>query len=108
MTQVSHKSRDMTGGELSMEKLDIKHVPSLDSDDIEEVTDEDRATLRKVPDALPWSAFLVAVVELCERFAYYGVSGPFQNYLQLPKDDTKQPGAIGLGEAHATGSVQTH
>lgn len=41
-------------------------------------TDEERQTLRKVSDKLPWSAFLVALVELCERFAYYGLSGPFQ------------------------------
>lgn len=41
-------------------------------------TDEESATLRKVADSLPWSAFLVAAIELCERFAYYGLNGPFQ------------------------------
>lgn len=41
-------------------------------------TEEELGTLRKVPDNLPWSAFLVAVIELCERFTYYGLSGPFQ------------------------------
>lgn len=41
-------------------------------------TDEERQILRKVSDKLPWSAFLVALVELCERFTYYGLSGPFQ------------------------------
>lgn len=51
---------------------------SILSSEEEEPTDEERHTLRKVADKLPWSAFLVAVVELCERFAYYGLSGPFQ------------------------------
>jgi proton-dependent oligopeptide transporter, POT family len=46
--------------------------------DADTPTDEERQTLRKVADKLPWSAFLVALVELCERFAYYGLTGPFQ------------------------------
>jgi hypothetical protein len=35
-------------------------------------TDEDLATLRKVPDKISWAAYTVAFVELCERFSYYG------------------------------------
>lgn len=64
-----------------------------------EPTDLERKTLRKVADHLPWyvktttlpgipltlsilrSTFLIAIVELCERFTYYGLSGPFQNYI---------------------------
>ncbi|EFR05005.1 peptide transporter PTR2-A [Nannizzia gypsea CBS 118893] len=69
-----------------------------------EPTKEDLATLRKVAGKLPWSAFLVAVVELCERFAYYGLNGPFQNYMQHKyKDPSGVPGAIGLGQSAATG-----
>lgn len=44
----------------------------------EEPTEQEFATLPRVSDRLPWSAFLVAVVELAERFTYYGVNGPFQ------------------------------
>ncbi|KAI9841563.1 MAG: peptide transporter ptr2 [Sclerophora amabilis] len=76
-------------------------VGSLGSDD-EEPTEEERRTLRRVADKLPKSAFLVAIVELCERFAYYGLSGPFQNYIQNPYGG-KKPGAIGLGQVGATG-----
>jgi POT family proton-dependent oligopeptide transporter len=36
------------------------------------------------------------------RFAYYGLSGPFQNYIQYGPHDVR-PGAIGLGQSHATG-----
>jgi POT family proton-dependent oligopeptide transporter len=38
--------------------------------DENEPTQQEREILRRVSDKLPWSAFLVAVVELCERFAY--------------------------------------
>lgn len=61
----------------------------------DEPTEEELATLRKVADQLPWSAFIVALVELCERFTYYGLSGPFQNYIQYHPHDTPVRGAIG-------------
>ncbi|KAF2083776.1 peptide transporter PTR2-A [Saccharata proteae CBS 121410] len=73
---------------------------SLDAD---EPTDEEKLLLRKVPDSLPWSASLIAIVELCERFAYYGLSGPFQNYMANSyHDPSGLPGAIGLGQHGAT------
>ena len=37
-------------------------------------TEEDIRTLRKVPDSIPWAAYTIAFVELCERFSYYGTS----------------------------------
>jgi POT family proton-dependent oligopeptide transporter len=49
-----------------------------------EPTEEELATLRRVSDKIPIAAFSVVIVELCERFAYYGLSGPFQNYLENP------------------------
>lgn len=58
-------------------------------------TEEELATLRIVSDKIPWAAFLVAVIELCERFTYYGLSGPFQNYIQNPYKNKGVPGAIG-------------
>ncbi|KAF2834986.1 di/tri peptide transporter 2, partial [Patellaria atrata CBS 101060] len=59
--------------------------------------------LRRVSDILPWSTFLIATVELCERFAYYGLSGPFQNYIANSYHDPNGlPGAIGLDQSGAT------
>lgn len=49
-----------------------------------EPTEEEWASLREVADAVPVSAFLVILIEFCERFTYYGLSGPFQNYIQNP------------------------
>ena len=61
------------------------------------------ATLRHIGDKIPYSAWLVAVVELAERFTYYGLTGPFQNYMQNKRDDPRLPGALGLGQSAATG-----
>jgi len=81
------------------------HTRGLSSkgQDYESPTPEDFATLPKVSDKLPWGAFLVAIVELCERFAYYGLSGPFQNYMANKyKDPNGLPGALGLKQSGAT------
>lgn len=66
-------------------------------------TKAEKKTLRKVPDKLPWSAFFITIVELCERFAFYGLSGPFQNYISNKyHDPSGLPGALGLEQARAT------
>jgi POT family proton-dependent oligopeptide transporter len=106
-TPFKRQSQDMAGAPLSTARneslaLDEKKEASINSADTDEITAEDRATLRKVADKLPLSAFYVAVVELCERFAFYGLTGPFQNYIQNGPHDAR-PGAIGLGQSHATG-----
>jgi POT family proton-dependent oligopeptide transporter len=66
-------------------------------------TAEELRTLRKVGEPLPKSAFLVAIVELCERFTYYGASGIFQNYIARPRDGSQGKGALGLDHKGATG-----
>jgi POT family proton-dependent oligopeptide transporter len=38
----------------------------------EEPTEEELITLRRVSGKIPWTAFTIAFVELCERFGYYG------------------------------------
>ncbi|KAI5841498.1 MFS peptide transporter, partial [Morchella snyderi] len=73
------------------------------TEDDEEPTEYEKATLRHVADKLPISAWFVTVVELAERFSYYGISGPFQNYMQNARDDPLKRGAIGLGQKGATG-----
>jgi dipeptide/tripeptide permease len=66
-------------------------------------TAEELLLLPRVADKLPYGAFLVAIVELCERFAYYGLSGPFQNYISNSyKDPNGLPGALGLKQSGAT------
>jgi hypothetical protein len=38
--------------------------------------------LRRVPDRIPWVVGLIILVELGERFTYFGLSGPLQNYIK--------------------------
>ncbi|ODQ81261.1 hypothetical protein BABINDRAFT_179772 [Babjeviella inositovora NRRL Y-12698] len=57
-------------------------------------------SLPRIPAKIPRSSLLVAMVELCERFAFYGLSGPFQNYVQHSPTD-KIPGKLGLGSRGA-------
>ncbi|ORZ16385.1 POT family-domain-containing protein [Absidia repens] len=70
-----------------------------------EPTDEEWKTLREVADDIPKSAYLVILIEFCERFTYYGLTGPFQNYIQNPASDSfpaDHPGAMGKGQQTAT------
>ena len=71
---------DKTRGKGSFSDVD------LTEDDMYSVvpTDEDWTQLREVADVLPVSAYLVILIEFCERFTFYGLSGPFQNYVQKP------------------------
>ncbi|OBZ84405.1 putative peptide transporter ptr2 [Choanephora cucurbitarum] len=72
-----------------------------------EPTAEDWKNLPEVSDNIPKSAFLVILVEFCERFTYYGLTGPFQNYIQYPSppsynNPAAQPGAMNRGQQTAT------
>lgn len=91
-------------------------------------SDEELRTLRRVAGPLPWPAFTVAFVELCERFSYYGTTAvcmlPFLrnkplntneivvNFIQRPLPDGSTtgagydgsvPGALGMGQRASTG-----
>lgn len=59
-------------------------------------------SLRHVSDSIPVGVWLMALISLCERFTYYGISAPFQNYIQNPLNDPLRPGALNLGQSTAT------
>ncbi|KAI5287472.1 hypothetical protein KEM54_005979 [Ascosphaera aggregata] len=90
-------SEGLKGNELDAETGDGSETP-----DGQEPTDYEKRTLVHVGERLPLSAFLVAIVELCERFTYYGMQGLFQNYIQRPLDGPER-GALGMGHQGATG-----
>lgn len=69
-------------------------------------TEYEKSKLRHVGESLPKTVFLVAIIELCERFTYYGCQGLFQNYIQRPLDGSEGPGALGMGHKGATGLGQ--
>ncbi|KAI9722822.1 MAG: peptide transporter ptr2 [Chrysothrix sp. TS-e1954] len=106
-------NQDMAGGTNSsahVKPMGLEAVDTVSSSvsaerDSDDPTDEEKKILRKVSDRIPWAAFLVAVIELCERFTYYGAQGTFQNYISNPYDhgNKAQPGAIGLTQKGGTG-----
>ncbi|KAK9762054.1 hypothetical protein K7432_012561 [Basidiobolus ranarum] len=58
--------------------------------------------LRRVAGKIPIAAWFIIVNEFCERFAYYGGSAPFTNYIQFPPGNPKQAGALDMGQATST------
>jgi len=96
-------------GSINANSVRASHL-TQDSDD-DEVTDEDLRTLRRVSGKIPWTAFTVAFVELCERFSYYGTTVVFVNFIQQPLPEgsstgagySGQSGALGMGQRASTG-----
>lgn len=63
----------------------------------------DISGLRRVPGRIPKAALLILMVELGERFTYFGLSGPIQNYINNPYDPSSDlPGALGKGQSVAS------
>lgn len=90
-------------GVYELVERDANRPINLEDSEEDSVTDDDLLRLRFVSDALPRSAFLVAAVEFCERFSYYALTGPFQNYISNSRNDPNGlPGALGLGQSTAT------
>ena len=65
-----------------LDKHSGSDAESGDGYDDHEPSEEEKKTLKRVGESLPFSTFLVAIVELCERFTYYGCSGVFQVWHQ--------------------------
>ncbi|KAI7601113.1 hypothetical protein KC343_g9793, partial [Hortaea werneckii] len=100
------RSFDMTGGSLPVaEKGDLQDVDIQvgETEEGEEPNEYEKKTLRRIGDKFPKKAYLVALVELCERFTYYGCQGLFQNYINNKPDGTDGTPGLGLGHAGATG-----
>ncbi|KAK5134304.1 hypothetical protein LTR08_006733 [Meristemomyces frigidus] len=96
---------DMAGGPLPvMEKVDLTNV-NISGDTLEgdEPNEHEKKALRRIGDDFPKAAYLIAVVELCERFTYYGCQGLFQNYISQSPDGYDGSPGLGLGHAGATG-----
>ncbi|KAL2001710.1 hypothetical protein VTN02DRAFT_1378 [Thermoascus thermophilus] len=64
-------------------------------------TEEEERTLRRVSDKVPWTAYTIAFVELCERFSYYGTIAVFTNFIQQPLPPGSKTGAGFGGQSGA-------
>ncbi|KAL2131774.1 hypothetical protein VTI74DRAFT_4624 [Chaetomium olivicolor] len=103
---------------------DDRHAPYLDPSVMEEdyegkPTEEELAVLRRVPGSIPIIAYLICVIEFCERASYYGVQPLISNYVNrpLPHDgngwgapppgDQQTAGALGMGTVAANAVTQS-
>ncbi|KAJ3933052.1 MAG: PTR2-domain-containing protein [Lentinula lateritia] len=99
----------VTHNEYEMKKehpeLDVASAESFEPDGIHDglefPTEAERLTLRRVSDTLPWASYLIAFVELAERFSYYGASVVFTNFIQQPLPDGSHTGAGGGGNGQS-------
>lgn len=104
---------------------------TIDDDELERPTEAEEQCLRRVSGKVPWMAYSIAFVEMCERFSFFGTTAvckfllflcwmwvsPDQvslvvNFIQqsLPEGSTTgaagtttQPGALGQGQQASTG-----
>ncbi|KNG85761.1 oligopeptide transporter [Aspergillus nomiae NRRL 13137] len=67
-----------------------------------DATDEEIGSLRHVVDKLPRKVWVSLIVSGAERFTYYTITTPWQNYIQNDPGDGAVPGALGLGQSRAT------
>ncbi|KAF3056204.1 Peptide transporter [Trichoderma lentiforme] len=67
-----------------------------------EATEEEVKELRHVVDSVPFIVWIALVANATERFTFYAVTTPWQNYIQNSADNIAVPGALGLGQATAT------
>ncbi|KAK3988982.1 POT family-domain-containing protein [Cladorrhinum sp. PSN332] len=82
-------------------------------------TEEELHTLRRIPGSIPIVAYLICVVEFCERASYYGVQPLISNFVNRPlprdgngwgappKGDQQTPGALGMGTTKANAVTQS-
>lgn len=91
----------------------------MDQDYPGKPTEEELATLRRVPGKVPTVAYFLCAIEFCERASYYGCQGLFSNFVNRPlpeggngwgatKAGTNQtPGALNMGQAKANAVNQS-
>jgi POT family proton-dependent oligopeptide transporter len=59
--------------------------------------------VRRVIDDIPVRLYAVAVIGFWERFTFWGLTAPWQNYMENARHrKTGAPGALDLGQAMAT------
>ncbi|MCJ1250448.1 hypothetical protein MMC30_007676 [Trapelia coarctata] len=103
--------RPLEEREIELEVLnnDATAVPSITApihtdtrQERRDATEEEIKTLRHVVDNIPTPVWIALFVGAAERFTYFGITAPWQNYMQNSLDDAAVPGALGLGQSTAT------
>lgn len=99
---------------------DLRATRSISNDaEEDEPTEEEKVSLRRMPDNLPIVAYVICAVEFSERASYYGVQGLISNFvnrplpvggngLGAPPRGTQQTGgALGMGTVKANAVNQS-
>ncbi|PSN74706.1 hypothetical protein BS50DRAFT_643157 [Corynespora cassiicola Philippines] len=71
------------------------------SEDLSSSLPEGYQSLRRVKENIPIRLWIVAIIGLWERASFWGLTAPFQNYMENPPT-SHTPGALGLGQETAT------
>ncbi|CEJ92610.1 hypothetical protein VHEMI08249 [[Torrubiella] hemipterigena] len=67
-----------------------------------DASDEEIKSLPHVADSIPFNVWVALLASGAERFSFYAVSTPWQNYIQNDRGSIAVPGALGLGQSTAT------
>ncbi|KAH8692743.1 oligopeptide transporter [Talaromyces proteolyticus] len=67
-----------------------------------DATEDEVESLPHVVDSLPFVVWIALVAGGAERFTFYAVTTPWQNYMQYDQNSIAVPGALGLGQATAS------
>ncbi|PKI83233.1 hypothetical protein MVES1_003223 [Malassezia vespertilionis] len=83
-------------------------------------SEEERRTLRRVPEKMNWATFSIAICEFAERFSFYGATQVYTNFINhrrpvlndgsisrtgAAKDSGQNSGALGMGSEASNGLV---
>ncbi|KAK0710765.1 POT family-domain-containing protein [Lasiosphaeris hirsuta] len=69
-------------------------------------TEEELHTLRRVPGSIPIIAYMICIVEFCERASYYGVQPLISNFVNRPMPDGGNGwGAPPVGDQQTAGAL---
>lgn len=104
-------------GTLSSGDVEVFDATIDDRGDIP--TDEEKATLRRIPGSLPVVAYFLCAVEFAERASYYGISTLISNFINRPmpvggngygappRGTQQTGGALGMGTVKANAVNQS-
>lgn len=66
--------KNPTTDEITIESAPQQGTYAVDGIDKTLPTNDELANLRRIAGKIPWAAYTIAFVELCERFSYYGTT----------------------------------
>ncbi|KAF8319518.1 uncharacterized protein EI90DRAFT_2634710 [Cantharellus anzutake] len=83
------------------------HAGSIEKGELWVLPTEDEKSgpnrLGRIADKVPWTAYSIGIVEMAERFSYYGSTAVFTNFIQQPLPRGSRTGAG--GHDHVSGAL---